>query len=252
MILGIDVSRYQGEMNWAKAAAAGAQFAFLRAGFMGTAGTLNLDSQWINNISEAPKWMPCGAYWYFLPQFNAKEQADYFISLIKDKPLYLPPVIDVEASGNQFPSVIKDKVKTFVYRVKEVLAQYCTIYTRASFWNPNVSDSELWEELDLWIARYSTVLDHPWGSSTVYKPRDWSTWQFWQWSADGNGRGAEFGAQSASIDIDRFNGTLEDLQKRYKIAAGGASNPSIASAFIKSYGKEDDDSWYITVGLGLA
>jgi len=210
-----------------------------------------MDEQWINNIAEAPKWFPCGAYYYFLPQFDAVMQADYFISVIRSAPLWLPPVIDVEQDGGLTPTAVKTKVKTFIYRVKEVMAQYCMVYTRSSFWNPMVADSELWEELDLWIARYSTTLTHPWGSSTTYKPRDWSTWQFWQWSADSNGRGAEFGAQSASIDIDRFNGSIEDLHKRYRIPDGGASNPSIASAFIRSYG-QDEDGWYINVGLGLA
>jgi GH25 family lysozyme M1 (1,4-beta-N-acetylmuramidase) len=65
--------------------------------------------------------------------------------------------------------------------------------------------------LELWIARY-TSKGKPWGNilpwpdSPRIKPRDYDDWDFWQWSADGNGRGAEFGASSRSIDLNYFNG----------------------------------------------
>ena len=68
--------------------------------------------------------------------------------------------------------------------------------------------------LDDWIARYTT-LPLPWGNpgdSASLKPRDWDSWVFWQFSADGNGRGPEFGAQSASIDLNYFNGDETDFR----------------------------------------
>ena len=39
-------------------------------------------------------------------------------------------------------------------------------------------------------------------------PSNFDTWVFWQFSADGNGRGPEFGASSKSIDLNYFNGDL--------------------------------------------
>lgn len=250
MIIGLDVSHWQGVMDWAKAASAGAQFAFLKAGGCGTDGINYVDKQWADNILEAPTWMPCGSYWYFQPNKSTPAaQADYYCAIIKDKPLFLPPVIDIETNGGIGAVAVKDKVKNFAYRIKANLGQFPMIYTRSTFWNPSVGDSELWEILDLWIARYTTA-SHPWGSSSTLKPRDWSTYQFWQFSADNNGRGAEFGAKSASIDIDYFNGSFEDLQKRYRTGAN-AANPGINNVTVSSYGKEGDN-WYINLSLSLS
>jgi hypothetical protein len=44
-------------------------------------------------------------------------------------------------------------------------------------------------------------------------PAPYTNWNFWQYSADGNGQGAKYGAQSSAIDLDRFNGDEADLQK---------------------------------------
>jgi hypothetical protein len=62
----------------------------------------------------------------------------------------------------------------------------------------------IWEKLGYWVARYID-LDHPWGDGK-YIPAYYLDWLFWQFSARGTGRGAEFGAQSKSIDLDYFNG----------------------------------------------
>ena len=59
----------------------------------------------------------------------------------------------------------------------------------------------------LWAARYKGDLNGPW-SDGRYTFRDWDTWDVWQFSANGNLRGAEFGMRSKSVDLDWFNGSL--------------------------------------------
>jgi GH25 family lysozyme M1 (1,4-beta-N-acetylmuramidase) len=82
------------------------------------------------------------------------------------------------------------------------------LYTRGYWFNDNTVDNAVWDFVDLWIARY-TSRSKPWGNlfdSSKLQPRGFDDWKFWQWSADANGRGPEFGAQSKSIDLNYFNG----------------------------------------------
>jgi len=86
------------------------------------------------------------------------------------------------------------------------------IYTRGTFWNPNVGNPIWASDYLLWAARYSNTLTGPW-SDGRYRPLPWNMWAFWQWSADKNGRGAEFGAESRDIDLNRFNGSLSEFYR---------------------------------------
>jgi hypothetical protein len=85
------------------------------------------------------------------------------------------------------------------------------MYGRAYWLNKHTVPDDLLKLLGLWIARYTTK-GKPWGNilpwpdSPSIKPRDYDDWLFWQYSADGNGKGKEFGASSKSIDLDYFNG----------------------------------------------
>jgi hypothetical protein len=98
-----------------------------------------------------------------------------------------------------------------VERIKLLSSKQAVIYTRALWWNENVAADPAWQKHDMWIARYCPSLDLPWGDGDC-QPRDWNEWRFWQFSANGNRRGAEFGAQSSSIDLDYFNGEAADLE----------------------------------------
>ena len=64
-----------------------------------------------------------------------------------------------------------------------------------------------WDFVNLWVARYKNI-EGPWSDGYCI-PRDFDEWDFWQFSADGNGRGAEFGGKAKSIDLDYFNGDQE-------------------------------------------
>ncbi len=206
---GIDVSKWQGIMDWVKAKSAGAQYAFIRAGAVSTVGIKYQDYQFTRNSEIAPDLMPVGYYWYFRPQFDPVGQADYFCDLIEDKRWELPPVLDWEfIPPSMSPAANTKAAGDFALHVNERLGVLPIVYSRGAWLNANTVTDPFLSMLDLWVARY-TVRGKPWGNVFDYKsvtPRDYDTWRFWQWSAGGNGRGAEFGAQSKSIDLDRFNG----------------------------------------------
>ena len=78
------------------------------------------------------------------------------------------------------------------------------VYTRATWWNPNTVPQTWPKEYDLWVAHYTSA---PEGTIVGTKPvpwipNDWGTehYDFWQYSADGNMLGSEYGVESDSID----------------------------------------------------
>lgn len=209
---GIDVSTWQGEMNW-QVAGTKADFAFIRAGSInGSTGVLYEDYQFIRNSGLAPQYVDfVSHYWYFRPQLKVLEQADFFCELVAGSARHLRPVADIESTGGLSREKVASSIQIFCSRVYENIAIWPMIYTRAGFWNSYVAYRDLWDDLDLWIARYSTFIQEPW-SGTYLKPRDWDQWQIWQYSADGNGKGAEYGAVSKSIDLNHFNGDYAALK----------------------------------------
>jgi GH25 family lysozyme M1 (1,4-beta-N-acetylmuramidase) len=211
MIPGIDVSKWQGEMGWQTCSEAGAKFAFIRASSIYPTGEIYTDKQFERNSEIAPEFMPVGYYCYFRPQYDPVEQADYFCNLIKDKPRKLPSVLDLENNGNLGPVSVTEAAKIFITQMYVNLDEWPILYTRGYWFNDFTVSDAVWDFVDLWIARY-TSKGKPWGNLLPWpdnpriKPRDFDDWKFWQHSADGNGRGPEFGAKSKSIDLNRFNG----------------------------------------------
>jgi GH25 family lysozyme M1 (1,4-beta-N-acetylmuramidase) len=213
MIKGITVSKWQGEMDWYKARNTGARFGFIRAGSITDwGGILYPDDQFERNADLAPDYMPVGFFWYFRPDHDAIKQADYFCDLIRSKKRgkygQLPPVLDLEESGGLSPFTATQAAKSFCLQVFHRLLVWPLLYSRAIWLNANTIADSFWQNLELWIARYTSKLE-PWGNPGDSKdlcPRDFSTWRFWQVSADGNGLGGEYGAKSDSICIEVFNG----------------------------------------------
>ena len=212
MLLGIDVSKWQREMDWNKARSAGARFAFVRAGSCNlVGGDCYTDYQFERNTLLAPDYMPIGFYWYFRPQHDPILQANYFTTLINDRRAKLPAVIDLEQTGDLLPIQITAALSQMARQMFHRMGKWPLLYTRALWLNTNTISDPIFELLKLWIARYKAITG-PWADGHC-KPRDYDSWRFWQFSADNNGRGAEFGAKSKSIDLDYFNGDENDLNR---------------------------------------
>lgn len=214
MIMGVDVSKWQREMDWYHCREAGARFAYVRAGSITDAsGTCYTDDQFHRNAEIAPEYMPVGFYWFLRPYHDVLKQAEYFCNLIKPKRWLLPPVADIEAFGNLSSEAATIEIVKFIREDFRHLGIWPMIYTRAALWNSSTLADNLYSSLELWIARY-TPKPSPWGNpgdKDYLKPRDWDRWRLWQFSADGNGRGGEFGAKSDSIDLNYFNGDENDF-----------------------------------------
>jgi len=218
-ILGIDVSRNQGPMDFARAFAAGAQFVFIRAGSVDS--RLNVcytDSQFLRSAAEAPKYLLTGTYWFFRASLDPKKQAEYYARLLEGRNFHLPPVIDVELAGYS-QAVMQKAVKTFLDVLEVIAERRPMIYTRGEFWNTKIGNPVWAKGYKLWIARYIKQA-HPWKNAAgkveaSVKPNTWDDWLFWQHSADENRRAREFGSPavggSHAIDLNWFNGSETDL-----------------------------------------
>jgi len=218
MILGIDVSKWQGEMNWPKAREAEAKFAFIRAGSINKdTGICYEDYQLKRNAELAPEQMDdrIGFYWYFRPKHSPIKQADYFYNLIRN---YEPSalVVDCEAAGAPYATIRKNTEIMASEVAQMIELDTATIYTRASYWNSTMGYQSWAYMYYLWIARYNSYITHPWGDGYC-KPLGWDDWVFWQYSADGNGMGPKYGGNCTSMDLNHFNGDMRELNQYFGV-----------------------------------
>lgn len=212
----VDVSKWQGDINKQKMLAAKPLGIIIRAGSINhTTGECYEDYQFRNNARKFNGEIPCGYYWYFRPEHSATIQASYFSNLLKEVQVDLDPWADTESNdGHVSMGTFQTNLNTFLFVTDSMLDVDSVIYTRGSFWNPHVGNPAWAKERRLCIAMYSDTAQHPWnGFPSYYRPAPWNDFLLWQYSADGNGRGAEFGAESSAIDINRYNGTLAQFHK---------------------------------------
>lgn len=210
-VVGVDVSFWQGVMNWAKTFER-AQFVFIRS----SQGMSTTDARFISNWSGSKTaGMVRGAYHYFVPRSNMpanKTQAEFFWRHLEADPGELPPVVDLETDGGLNKVDLEGALNKFVTRIQELSGQKPIIYSRKSFMDIELPLTDWLWKYPLWVANYTSAVE-------PLMPAEWTNhnqdWQFWQWSADGNGKGFEYGAQSDDIDLDRYNGTVVQFNNEF-------------------------------------
>jgi lysozyme len=212
-VLGVDVSWWQGPMEWQTTKEVGAGFAFIRAGSCNSVdGTNYTDFQFENNAEFAPEHLPVGFYWYFRPNFSPAGQANYFCDLIEPETWVLPPVLDLETTGGKSAAGVTNAAAEFIAQVYARLSVWPIVYSRSYFLHDLTVDNELWHECDLWIARYTNKAE-PWGNpndNPKTKPPYWNDWMFWQYVANSDAAVKYGGAGPPNgdddIDLNYFNG----------------------------------------------
>jgi lysozyme len=193
---GVDVSRWQGDIDWAELRAQGANFVYIKA----TDGGDHLDPMFRKNWRAAEKaGLKRGAYHFFYWCRVASEQADWFIRNVPKVEGALPPVIDVEWNGESSckrrPSRAKvlEKMQVFMDRLEAHYGQRPVIYTAPDFYRDNLRGA--FEHYPFWLR---AVAQHP---SKVYPGRKWV---FWQYSGSGLSHGVK-----GRIDLNVFHGSEE-------------------------------------------
>jgi lysozyme len=192
---GIDVSKYQGDIDWRTVRRSGIDFAFIKA----TEGGDHSDERFLDNWrAAAAAGMPRGAYHYYYFCRPALEQAQWFINHVPRDATALPPVLDLEwthksrtCTHRPEPAAIVEEARIFLAALTAYYGRRPVIYTTVDFYR----DNELWR-LDAYPMWLRSVAGHP---SDVYPGQ---RWHFWQYTGTGLVTGIE-----GPTDLNVFAGS---------------------------------------------
>ncbi|MGH2512507.1 MAG: GH25 family lysozyme, partial [Candidatus Limnocylindrales bacterium] len=138
---GIDVSRWQGTINWPQVKAAGKQFVVMKA----TEGTDYVDPMYATNRAGAMAvGIPMTAYDFASPDATANEavlEADHFVAVAGLTSGNLNPVLDLEQTGGLAPAALQVWVRAWLDEVTAKLGIRPMIYVSPSFWSTKMANN---------------------------------------------------------------------------------------------------------------
>lgn len=197
-IQGIDISHYQGNIDWRLLRESTIEgypirFVFIKA----TEGSSLLDENFNDNFYQAREHgLIRGAYHYFVPSVPAKKQAEYFLRQVHLEVGDIPPVLDIEVAGNLTKKQIKKAALTWLDIVERHYGVKPILYTGYKFKTTYLDDS-IFNTYPYWIAHYYV-------DSIRYK----GEWKFWQHTDCGR-----IGGIKGPVDFNIYNGSMYNLQK---------------------------------------
>jgi lysozyme len=194
---GIDVSHYQGKVDWAELAKAQNDEQFpLRFVFMKASegGDLADDAFQANFDSAKAHGFVRGAYHFYNPKTDPVRQADFFIRSVQLQRGDLPPVLDIEQRGSSKSQLQRD-LKIWLQRVEAHYGVKPILYASYKFKTDYLTDS-VFNTYPYWIAHYYV-------DSVAYE----GDWKFWQHTDVGTLPGIK-----GHVDLNVLHGTMEDLE----------------------------------------
>ena len=198
---GIDVARFQNDIDWNTARRAGVNFAFIKATEGGDLKDINFDSHWQGAGQAAVKR---GAYHFYYFCTPPEDQARWFIRNVPKTGGMLPPVLDME--WNPFSPTcahvrppaadVRDQMRRWLRVVEAHYGQRPIIYTTPKFYREN--DLGRFRGYDFWLRTTA---------KTPAETYPGQTWRFWQYSATGIVPGID-----GDVDLNAFSGSRADWQ----------------------------------------
>lgn len=195
---GIDVSKWNGDINWMKVRQSGVSFAFIKA----TEGKDVIDprfAEYAQNANNAGIANAPYHFYYFCS--TADQQADWFIQNVPRSAVTLPPVLDVEWNHTSknckykpSPLTVRSEMKRFMDRLEAYYGKRPIIYTSVDFHRDNLVGE--FQDYHFWVR---SVAAHP---SKIYEARRWA---FWQYTSTGVIPGIK-----GDTDINVFAGTTKN------------------------------------------
>ena len=197
---GVDVSNWQGVINFARVRAAGKRFVIAKA----SEGSTWTDRSYARNKANAiAAGLRFGAYHFARPGSapgDAVAEADHFIAVMGLRHGMLRPAVDLEDSGGLSVTALQAWARAFLGRIYSRLGVRAMIYTSASFWATHMA-STTWFAANgytvLWISHWKVPA--PAMPAAVWGGRGWT---FWQYSSCGSVPGI-----AGCVDLDRFRGS---------------------------------------------
>lgn len=194
-VYGIDVSEYQGTIDWDLVKTVEdsfpVSFVFVRA----TAGKDRVDKRFKENWNHSKNKVIRGAYHYYRPNENSLQQANLFIKTVRLESGDLPPVLDIEnLPKTQSMDSLKVGLKRWLHRVEQHYKVRPIIYSGERYYQDFLKKD--FPEYTFWIANYNF-----WVESIS------PDWLFWQFSEKAKVSGIKGG-----VDVNIYNGTPKMLQ----------------------------------------
>jgi lysozyme len=213
-VAGIDTSSWQGAIDWRAVAQAGRAFAIARV----SDGLDYPDAQFAHDWPAiAAAGLVRGAYQFFRPSQDPIAQAELFLAALARSgglgAADLPPIIDLETSDGETNEVVVARAHAWLDAIELRTGKRPMVYT-AAFMSSILGSS--FAAYPLWVANY--------GVDCPRLPSGWSAWRLWQ-----NGDAGRVAGVSGGVDVDLFDGTLDEL--RAFTAAGNVAWSCSASAW---------------------
>lgn len=188
---GIDVSRWQGNIDWTKVKAAGIDFAMIRLGYGSSNGdNCGIDSYFVKNVTNAAKAgvdIGCYFYSYALTAEAAKKEAQFVVDVLKSYPgvFSYPIAFDLEdpSQTSLGKTVLTNMVVEFGTTLEDA-GYYCTLYSNTG-WLKYYLDDTVLARFDHWVAQWSATLSYS------------GSYGMWQYSSTGSVNGI-----SGNVDLD--------------------------------------------------
>lgn len=212
-VRGIDISHYQGAIDWSKVKAGGLSFVYIKA----TEGADGVDDHFAANWrGAADAGLSRGAYHFYNFCKTGAEQAANFVAQVPADADALPATIDLEESGDcgTMPdkAAFRKDLADFVAKVKAAYGHTPILYVNYSIYDKYFSGDN--GSYRLWIA------DTGHESPSLPDSASWMMWQYgWHGAVDGI---------AGEVDLDVFNGTPEML----------AALPADTSVMVASLGPD--------------
>lgn len=179
--VGIDVSKWNGEIDWDRVKNAGVEFAVVRAGYRGSvSGSLVEDPYFVTNMKgAAASGIPVGVYFFTqaVNEVEAVEEASVVLSLIREYKLDYPVFVDTEgAGGNGRADGLDPETRTLVCeafcRTIENAGYEAGVYASRNWYNNNLYTNRL-DGYAIWLAEYRSI------------PLYQGYYQMWQYTSKG-------------------------------------------------------------------
>jgi lysozyme len=197
---GIDVSKWQGEIDWNEVRRAGVAFAFIKATEGGDHNDSRFPEYWRGARAAGIPHAPYHFYYFCRP---AREQAAWFIANVPRESVQMPPVLDVEwnhasktCTHRPDPETVRIEMKVWMDIVGRHYGKRPIIYTPVDFHRENLDGH--FQNYQFWLR---SVAAHP---QDIYPDHPWT---FWQYTGTGMMPGIK-----GDTDINAFAGSKKQWE----------------------------------------
>lgn len=201
-VQGVDVSHYQGEIDWTQLSQQDVSFAYIKA----TEGSSFTDERFAENWTAAQQaGIFTGAYHFFSFDSAGDTQADNFISVVPRVENTLPPVIDLEFYGDKADnpppvSEVSEKLDALIGRLTAYYGVAPVIYTTEACRKRYLKGA--YGNCPLWIR-------------SVFAEPEAENWCFWQYNSRGRLEG--YDGEEQLIDLNVYHGSRAEFLKQFSL-----------------------------------